>query len=320
MKLTGKVSQIIYKNDNNGYTVLLLKTEGEYLTCVGETGSVEVGDEFELEGDMTYHKSYGEQFKFTSLTKILPSDAGSLIEYISKSKIKGIGKKTAEKIVNTFGDNAIETIRYKPDLLMDIKGMNDEKAYALSEYINDEWEKFNLTTFLSKHGIGINMAMKIFDALGLNAINIIKENPYALMEFVPTLDFKTTDKLAQSLNIDMSHPDRVKAGIMYILMYYLREGNTNIYIDLLVDYATRLLEISDASIYLAIDEMKIKDKLVVETRDDKEYVYRKSVFLAERNIASKIVELTKRPTPNFKLEKIIDTVSNFKTRAALAEC
>ena len=198
MQITGKVSQIIYRNENNGYTVFLVKSEGEYITAVGETGSIEPGDEFELEGDIVYHKSYGEQFAFTSITKVLPSDANALIEYIAKSGIKGIGKKTAEKIIKIYGDDALETIRYKPDLLMDIKGMTDEKAYALSEYINDEWERYNLTTFLNKHGIGINMAMKIYEALGMNAVNIIKENPYALMDFVTNLDFKTTDNESQN--------------------------------------------------------------------------------------------------------------------------
>ncbi len=164
MVLIGKVSQIIYKNESNGYTVFLMKSEGEYVTAVGETGAIEPGDEYELDGEFTYHKSYGEQFAFKTITKVLPSDATALIEYIAKSGIKGIGKKTAEKVIKIYGDDALEVIRYKPDLLMDIKGFNDEKAYALSEYINDEWERFNLTSFLSKHGIGINMARKIYDA------------------------------------------------------------------------------------------------------------------------------------------------------------
>ena len=144
----------------------------------------------------------------------------------------------------TFSDDALEVIRYKPDLLIDIKGMTDEKAYALSEYINDEWERFNLTNFLNKHGISVNMAMKIYEALGINAINIIKENPYSLMEFVPTLDFKSADKLAKSLNIDETDPNRVMAGIIYILTYILREGNTSINEEQLVEYASRLFEYS----------------------------------------------------------------------------
>ena len=309
MILDGKVSQIIYKNENNGYTVFLFKSEGEYITCVGETVNIDVGDEFELEGDMTYHKSYGEQFAFSSITKILPSDANALIEYISKSGIKGIGKKTAEKIIKTFSDDALEVIRYKPDLLIDIKGMTDEKAYALSEYINDEWERFNLTNFLNKHGISVNMAMKIYEALGINAINIIKENPYALMEFVATLDFKSADKLAKSLDIDETNPNRIMAGIIYVLTYFLREGNTCVSYENLIEYASRLLEVSVSTVEQGIEDLKFKDKIVVETRDEKDFVYRKSIYVAELNVARKIVELTKKESPNYKLNKVIDEVS-----------
>lgn len=309
MTLVGKVSQIIYKNDSNGYTVFLFNTEGEYITAVGETGNLQVGDEYELEGDIVYHKSYGEQFAFKSMTKLLPSDANALIEYISKSEIKGLGKKTAEKIIKAFGDDALEIIRYKPDLLMDIKGMTNEKAYALSEYINDEWERFNLTQFLNKHGIGVNMAMKIYDALGMNAVNIIKENPYSLMEFVTTLDFKTADKLALSLNIDETHPERIKAGIIYILSFYIREGHTNIKQDLLIENAENMLKVSKDAILNAIESLKLRDKVVVETREDIDYIYRKSMYIAELNIAKKVVELTKRPTLKASLEKDIDKVS-----------
>jgi len=309
MTLIGKVSQIIYKNESNGYTVFLMKSEGEYITAVGETGVIEPGDEYEFEGEMVYHKSYGEQFAFTTMTKVLPSDANALIEYIAKSGIKGIGKKTAEKVIKIYGDDTLEVIRYKPDLLLDIKGFNDEKAYALSEYINDEWERFNLTSFLNKHGIGINMAMKIYDALGINAVNIIKENPYALMDFVSNLDFKTTDALATSLNIDETHPDRVKAGVIYILSFYIREGHTNISKDLLIDNAEKLLGVSSEHIENAIESLKHKDKVVVETRDEKEFVYRKSMYLAELCIANKVVELTRKPTLNIKLDKDIEKAS-----------
>ena len=309
MQIVGKVSQIIYRNENNGYTVFLIKSEGEYITAVGETASIEPGDEFELEGEIAYHKSYGEQFAFTSITKVLPSDANALIDYIAKSGIEGIGKKTAEKILKIYGDDALEIIRYKPDLLMDIKGMTDEKAYALSEYINDEWERYNLTTFLNKHGIGINMAMKIYEALGINAVNIIKENPYALMDFVSNLDFKTTDKLAQSLSIDETHPDRIKAGILYILSFYIREGHTNILMDMLLENAEKLLGVSEDNVLAGIEALKHKDKVVVEQREDNEYVYRKSVYLAELNIANKVVELTRKPTLNIKLTKDIEEVS-----------
>ncbi|MBR5227201.1 MAG: ATP-dependent RecD-like DNA helicase [Clostridia bacterium] len=309
MQINGKVSSLIYHNEKNGYTVFLLKAEDDYITAVGDGTGVEVGDKVKIEGDFTYHKTYGEQFSFTKLDKEMPSDADSLIKYIADSKIKGLGEKTAEKIIKKFGDDALEVIRYKPDLLLDIKGMNEAKADALSEYINSEWERWNLTSFLSKSDIGLKMSMKIYDALGINAINIIKENPYALMDFVSSMDFKTADKLASNLNVDKTSKERVSAGIIYLISYFIKEGNTCVEQELLTEYALRMLEVSRDCVTSAYEQLVFKDKIQIEEVNDKIYVYRKSIYNAEKSVAEHLKELTQKPSNNFKLDKEIDAVS-----------
>lgn len=309
MQLSGKVSNIIYHNDKNGYTVLLLKTEEDYITIVGDGTGVEVGDTVNIDGEFTYHKTYGEQFAFTKLEKELPADSESLVTYIANSEVKGVGQKTAERIVKKFGDDALEVIRYKPDLLIDIKGMNEQRAEELSEYINNEWERWNLTSFLAKNNIGLKMAMKIYDALGINAINIIKENPYALMEFISSLDFKTVDRLACNLNIDMTSEDRIKGGIIYLLSYFIREGNTCVKKELLNEYAIRMLEVDYESIEKAYKSLILKDKIVIESDINEDYVYRKSMYQAEKNISEHLKELTSKPSNKFKLEKDLEEVA-----------
>lgn len=309
MQLSGKVSNIIYHNDKNGYTVLLLKTEENYITIVGDGTGVEVGDAVNIDGEFTYHKTYGEQFVFTKLEKELPADSESLVTYIANSEVKGVGQKTAERIVKKFGDDALEVIRYKPDLLIDIKGMNEQRAEELSEYINNEWERWNLTSFLAKNNIGLKMAMKIYDALGINAINIIKENPYALMEFISSLDFKTVDRLACNLNIDMTSEDRIKGGIIYLLSYFIREGNTCVKKELLNEYAIRMLEVDYESIEKAYKSLVLKDKIVIESDINEDYVYRKSMYQAEKNISEHLKELTSKPSNKFKLEKDLEEVA-----------
>lgn len=309
MQLSGKVSNIIYHNDKNGYTVLLLKTEENYITIVGDGTGVEVGDAVNIDGEFTYHKTYGEQFVFTKLEKELPADSESLVTYIANSEVKGVGQKTAERIVKKFGDDALEVIRYKPDLLIDIKGMNEQRAEELSEYINNEWERWNLTSFLAKNNIGLKMTMKIYDALGINAINIIKENPYALMEFISSLDFKTVDRLACNLNIDMTSEDRIKGGIIYLLSYFIREGNTCVKKELLNEYAIRMLEVDYESIEKAYKSLVLKDKIVIESDINEDYVYRKSMYQAEKNISEHLKELTSKPSNKFKLEKDLEEVA-----------
>lgn len=310
MLLKGKVSTIIYRNETNGYTVLLFKSDGEYITAVGETDQVEVGDKLELEGEIIYHKSYGEQFAFSKITKLLPSDTDAVIKYISNGIIKGLGKKTAEKIVKTFGDETINTIRYNPDKLLDIKGMNEDKAYGLSKYINDEWEKWNLTNFLAKYSIGINTSMRIYNELGIEAINIIKKNPYTLIEFVKNLEFKTIDKLAVGLQIPKNDENRLKSGIIYCLKLIMRNGHTCIEYDMLIKKASELLDVEQQDLYNTVEILNKSDKIIIEKQNaNKEFVYINSIYYAEKNIADTIKDIANMKEQNTNLTKLIDKVS-----------
>lgn len=311
MTLTGKLSSIIYSNETNNYKVLLVKSKEEgYVTCVGISPDIGIGDILEFEGDYSSHKVYGKQFTFTKISKILPTDLESLTEYIIKSKIKGIGEKTVEKIIKRFEDKTIDTIRYEKEKLLEIKGMNHEKIALLSDYINDEWEKWNTVNFLSKYLVDVSTSIKIYNTLGISSIDIIKENPYSLLEFVNKLDFKTTDKLALSLNIPKNDKQRVKAGVIYILTWYLfNEGSTCLEKEYLKEQATKLLGINKADIDNVLKDMIVKKVITQEEINNLIYVYRSSIYKAEINIATKIIAMTKENTKIKGLEKTINNIS-----------
>ena len=160
MKIIGKVATIIFKNDKNNWTVLLLKQNSDFITCVGETDEIEVDDEIELEGDMVTHKVYGEQFKFISYKKVLPQTTSALISYIADN-IAGVGKKTAKNIVDEFGEDTVNIIRFSMDRLYGIKGLNAEKIERLNEFFNTEWEKWNTIEYLSQFQISTVIANRI---------------------------------------------------------------------------------------------------------------------------------------------------------------
>lgn len=309
MKLEGKITNIIYKNESNGYTVMLVDTEEDYITAVGETAGVEEGDTVELEGELIYHKTYGEQLAFNKINKVLPKDTDALIKYIANSDIKGVGIKTAEKMVDAFGDNVIEVVKNEPYKLTQIKGINEEKAFAISEYINDEWERWNCVSFLSKYGVPITMASRVYDSLGIGAIDIIKENPYALLDFVSTLNFKVVDELGKNLNIEYNNQDRVKAGILYALHEIMGMGHTCIQDHILLDYASKLLEISNEDISNGLISLSMQDKIILEKREEEEFVYRKSVYKAENNIAEYIMLKNKQAAYKASYKKEIEYVS-----------
>jgi len=310
MKAEGKVSTIIYRNEKNGYTVFVLDSEDDgYITAVGETCNIEEGDMVELEGDIKYHKSYGEQLAFTSITKVIPKDTETLAEYIAKSDVKGVGIKTAEKLVAYFGDNIFDVIKNRPYELTKVKGINEQKALAISEYINSEWERWNLTSFLAGFGVSITVANKIYDNLGINAIDIIKENPYALLDFITSIGFKTVDELGKRLNIDSHNEARLKAGILFCINEIMIAGHTCIEKDVLVEYACKVLEVDRDSIENTIVTLKMEDRVAIDIRENTEYVYRKSVYVAEKNIASYIISRSKEKTKKKNYDGKIDVVS-----------
>ncbi len=309
MTLEGKVSHIIYRNEQNGYTVFVLNTEDDRFTAVGETENIHEGDKVEVEGEMSFHKNYGEQIVFKTITKLMPVDNDSIVKYIEGAKIKGLGEKTAERIVDRFGSETIEKIRYEQDKLMQVKGMTAEKITSLHKYIEDQWERWNLTNFLAKYGISIIMASKIYDTLGITAIEIIKEDPYNLLNFIDNIEFKMVDKLGENLNIDKTNENRVKAGIIYTLTHIMGNGHTCIDRYTLIEQSSKMLEVDKSAIENGLLVLDMQSKIVIEKREDDQYIYRRSIYMAEKNISNIILQKTKLEGSKHEYESQIEKVS-----------
>lgn len=292
MKIEGTVSTIIFKNETNSWTVMLLKDKSNYITAVGETDNLEVGDEIELEGEMTKHKVYGEQFKFNTYKKILPKTNLALIQYIADN-VKGIGKKTARNIVDKFEDETINVIRFKTQSLVGIKGLNDEKIEALHLFFSEEYDRWNTINFLTDFGISVVMAGKIYKNLGQETIDIVKENPYSLLLFEKKLDFKQVDEIGIKLGLPLESESRIDSGIIYSLNNATDFGHTCLKEDTLVSYASKILKVTEDDIQNGIIRLELKEKLSRQTIDEEEYIFRNSYYLAEENIANYIINRSK---------------------------
>ena len=309
MKLEGKVSTIIFKNDSNSWTVMLLKNKFGYMTAVGQTENLEVGDEIELEGEMSSHKVYGEQFKFTTYKKVLPKTDSALIQYIADN-VKGVGKKKAKSIIDMFGEDTINTIRFKSIELLKVKGLNEENVEALNVFFNEEYERWNVINFLTDFGISVVMASKIYQDLGKDTIDIVKQNPYSLLMFVKTLDFKQVDKIGEKLGVLPESESRIDTGIIYSLNNATEFGHTCLKEDALISYAAKILNVAESCIQNGIIRLELHEKLYRQTINDEEYIYRKSFFLAEENIADFIVKKSRsKSTKKDNYAQYIDEVS-----------
>lgn len=308
MKIEGKVATIIFKNSVNSWTVMLLKIGTKYVTAVGETQDLEVGDELELEGDKTTHKVYGEQFQFTTYKKILPKSESALIQYIADN-IKGIGKKTASLIVGQYGEETVDVIRYEPFKLNDIKGLNEAKIDELNNFFNNEWEKWNVIEYLSSFNISVVTANKIYQTLGTDTITIIKQNPYSLISFVKRLDFKTVDEIGKNLGLSLDNEERIDTGIIYAINKITEFGHTCVEKENLVKYASDILQVGTKDIENGISRLVLNSKLYIQKINEKDYIFRRSFYLAEENIARNIILRVEENIKQKDYKKQIERVS-----------
>lgn len=309
MKIEGKIATIIYKNEMNSWTVLLIKKGKEYITAVGTTtDDIDVEDEFEFEGEECEHKVYGKQFKFSTYKKILPKTSSSLVTYIADN-IKGVGKKTAKNIVDEFGDETVDVIRYQKEKLNGIKGLNAEKIEDINTFFLEEWEKWNVIEFLSDFGISVLVASKIYKVLGTDTIDIVKENPYSLLKFVRTLDFEFVDNIAKKLEIPTNSKDRIDTGIIYAINKITEFGHTCIEYETLIPFAAKMLNVEENEIANGVTRLNLDGKLYIEKIDDVDFVFRRSYYLAEENIAKAVVTHAVSPIATKKYTKQIEKVS-----------
>ena len=195
----GILTEIIYQNEINSYMVGIFETEEEQMTIVGYLPFIQKGDNLKIYGKYVEHKDYGEQFKIETFEKIMPQTLGALENYLASGNIKGVGPATARKIIEKFQEETIQVMKYEPDKLAQIKGITKDKAIEISESFLENWEVWQIVGYLEKFGIGAEGAKKVYNILGINAIDKIEEDPYILIDIARGVDFKQIDDMAIKL-------------------------------------------------------------------------------------------------------------------------
>lgn len=296
MQLEGKLIKIRYKNESNSYTVADFETiDNEDITVVGYLPFVNEGDELILIGEIIVHPDYGEQLKLDTFEKKMPDTPEALEHYLSNGTFKGIGPATAKRIVKTFGNDTINVIKFEPQKLATIKGINEEKALEIAETFLANWEIWQIVGFLDKFGIGPQSAESVYKKLGENALEQIMKNPYILIDVASKVSFEKVDKIALELGIPSDAYKRIRSGIKYGLERIALNGNSAVLYDNLVDYVEELLKVSKESVEETIINMKAKEEIIIEDRIEnekiQEWVYLKMFYNAEKNIALRLIGL-----------------------------
>ena len=240
----GVLAEIIYQNEVNSYTVGIFETEEEQFTIVGYLPFINKGDSLKIIGRFVEHKDYGEQFKIETFEKIMPRTLGALENYLSSGNIKGVGPATAKKIVKLFGEETIHVLKYEPEKLSQIKGITKDKAKEISESFIENWEVWQIVGFLEKFGIGAESAKKVYNLLGINAIQEIEADPYILIDISRGVDFNQVDQMAIKLGIEKENQKRIKSGIKYALIKITYNGHCCTLKENLIEYVKQLLGVS----------------------------------------------------------------------------
>ena len=241
MEIKGEVTEIIYKNQVNGYCIAAFETQEEGTTIVGYLPFVNKNDTLEVTGKFVEHQEYGRQFKVETFKKVMPETLDSLERYLANGMIKGIGPATAKKIVDTFGKETINVFKLEPERLAQIKGISKDKALEIAQEFIENWELWQLVTYLEKFGLGPQSAQGIYKKLGENAIEKIEADPYLLVELSNKVDFVQIDKMALKIGMEYDNEKRIRSAIKYALLRATYNGHCAVLYDNLVTFTRDLL-------------------------------------------------------------------------------
>lgn len=278
----GYIEKIVYRNADNGYTVLMLTNpeENEELTCVGSFPFVNEGEYIQVEGNITTHPLYGEQLQITRWELCSPKDQLAMERYLGSGAIKGIGPAMAARIVRRFGDKTFSIIEREPERLAEVKGISERMAREIYVQFHEKQGMRDAMLYLQKYGISTTLAVKIYKQYGDNIRAVLENNPYKISEDIPGVGFKTADELAIRMGVAMNSEYRVRAGIMYTLYLASQSGHVYLPMEELGRYAVELLGVEPEHLERQVTELSLEKKLIVRDSEDDSQPTQKLVYLS----------------------------------------
>ncbi len=308
----GTVAAVVFQNPENGYSVLRLKTQDqEVVTVVGTIPMVAVGERLSITGKWGTHSSYGRQFEAEVLERLMPESADEILSYLSSRIIKGIGEKTAEKIVAAFGEKSLEIIENDPVALSKVQGLSLSKAKEISESFRRQVGMRRLLEFLSAYHLPANLAMRLYRAYGELAADALRDDPYMLTEPYFGATFSVVDAFALSLDVEADDERRVEAGILFELLHNQTNGHTFIPKNKLTEATALLLGLDHEIIEAGILRLSESERLLTDQIAGLEACYIPELYEAEVYISDRLRQMAERETTAPKgLEKLLRQVQD----------
>ncbi len=350
-RLEGYIDHIIFRNNENGYTVFVLvgagkETAPDYvkpqkgtriparipqdedeITCVGTLPYIGEGEKVELQGEFISHPSYGDQFKVSECRTIAPDDAESVERYLGSGAIKGVGTALAARIVRRFGDDTFRVIEEEPERLAEIKGISERMAREIAAQVYEKREMRQAMIYLQQYGVSTTLAVKIYQKYGAGMYQVIGENPYRLADDITGVGFRIADEIAKRAGVAIDSEYRLKSGVFYVLQQAGGGGHVYLPKEQLLARAGELLGVEIESIDQYLMDLAIDKKIVVKQEKEQTRVYTASSYYIEMETARMLCDLNisceiDRSVISGKLgviEKQTGTVLDEKQRMAVME-
>lgn len=285
------MEKIVFRNPENGYTVLSLANDGNEITCVGMFTFINEGEFIKATGNYTAHQLYGEQFQVQSYEFKEPEDLEAIERYLGSGAIKGIGNALAARIVRKFKQDTFRIIEEEPERLSEVKGISENMAHDIAVQLNDKKDMRGAMLFLQQFGITQALAVKIYKEYGQRLYQVVKENPYRLAEDIHGVGFKLADEIAARVGIGGNSDYRMKAGILYVLLQASMAGHVYLPEEILAAKTTDLLGVDSSGIEHFITDLAMEKKIMIRMVDNQKQIYSASHFYLELNTAKMLSDL-----------------------------
>lgn len=301
-EMQGVIEEIVFQNKENGYVVAHMKEKEKVVTIVGCIPYISEGQNAKVTGEWVIHPQFGNQFKVNSYEEVLPSSIVGIERYLSSGIISGIGPVTAKKIVEKFGKDTLEILENDIEKLLEIEGIGEKKIKVIYESYCKNREIKSVMVFFQTYGVSPNQCVKIYKKYGVNSIKTVKANPYILTEDINGIGFKTADKIARSLGMDVNSPFRIQSGIKYVINDFCNLGNTYIPLENLIKQSVNVLNVSCENVEKNIYQSALDQKIKIEVIEDKKCVFTMIYYYCEIGVTKKILTLAFNSYDKFDID------------------
>lgn len=289
--IKGYVEHIVFRNEENGYTVFHLTNKDGELTCVGTFPYISEGEMLEVSGEYTNHSVYGMQLRVMSHEMKEPEDLVSIERYLGSGAIKGLGAALAGRIVRKFKDDTFRIMEEEPERLAEVKGISERKAREITEQVEEKKDMRKAMIYLQKYGISLSLAAKIYEHYGTSVYRVMEENPYQIADHVQGVGFKTADEIASKVGIHTDSDFRIRSGIFYVLLQSVAEGHVYLPQKELLRRAVQLLEVEICDIEKYLMDLAMEKKVVIKEKEDGIRIYPAHYYYLELNTAKMLHDL-----------------------------